>query len=156
MLNKVSSASILASFKLPNLRATNSNDPAAATPHKKRATTGGGRKRLTTEKRRFYLIGCAVDEQCRKFGPAFKFLRELKIIDSNCDLNACSIELAKHRFTPTEIEAVLQARTPMGAAKRFIAKSLTSHKHPNGLSLETISSCYSRYLKALKSKCELL
>lgn len=149
MLDKISSPSILTSLKLMGFIPTNWEYPAAASSHKKRATTGGGRKRLATEKRRFYLIGCAVDQQFRKFDPAFKLLRELKIVHGN-DLSALRSELARRRFAPSEIDALLHARTPMGAAKRFVAQSLANAKHPTGLSLRTIHSCYSRYLKALK------
>ena len=135
MLEKTSSASTLTRRLLPN---------------KKPAKTRIGRKRLASEKQHFYLIGCAVDEQFRKFDPAFKLLRQLKIIHGN-DLNTLRNELAKRHFAPKEIDALLYARTPMGAAKTLVAHSLANPKHPNGLSLQTIHSSYSRYLRVLKT-----
>ena len=151
MLEMVSRPSTVARLEEAGLISTDWYDATAASPHKKPATRRGGRKRLAVEKQRFYVIGCAVDEQFRKFGPAFKVLRELKIIDGNGNLNALRSELAKRRFAPKEIDVLLHARTPMGAAKRFIAQSLTNRKHRNGLSLQTIHSCHSRYLKVLKT-----
>jgi hypothetical protein len=148
ILEMFSSASLVARIKQEGLIAAKWNDPAAGSPHKS-ATKRGGRKKLASEKQRFYLIGRAVDDQFRKFDPAFKLLRELKIIDQNWELDALRSEFAKHRFTPKEIDAVLQARKPMSAAKRFVAKTL-------GLSLQTVKSCYSRYVKVLKSKRTLL
>jgi hypothetical protein len=127
-----------------------SNDAAKAPPLKK-TVRGGGRKRLAIEERRFYVIGCAVDERFRKFEPAFRLMRELKAINRNWNLNTLRSRLSKLDFDPREIDAVLQARTPRGAAKRFVAQSLASRKNPNGLSLQTINSCYSRYLKAVKA-----
>jgi hypothetical protein len=155
VLEMFSSASLLARIKQEGLIAGKWNDPAAASPHKS-AATRGGRKRLPSEKQRFYIIGRAVDEQFHKFDRAFKLLRELKIIDQNWDLDTLRSKLEKRNFTQKEIDAVLQSRTPLVAAKRFVAKCLTSHKHPSGISLQTVSSCYSRYLKALKSKHKLL
>src|SRR5215472_531348 len=52
------------------------------------------------------------------------------------------------KAAPKEIDAVLQARTPMGAAKRYIARTYTRPAHPNGISLKTVNSCYSRYFKS--------
>jgi hypothetical protein len=119
MLEMVSRASTVARLEEAGLISTDWYDATAASPHKKPATRRGGRKRLAVEKQRFYVIGCAVDEQFRKFGPAFKVLRELKIIDGNGNLNALRSELAKRRFAPKEIDVLLHARTPMGAAKSF-------------------------------------
>jgi hypothetical protein len=155
LLEMFSSASLLARIKQEGIIATNRNDPVAASPHTKSAKRGG-RKRLASEKQRFYLIGRAVDEQFCKFDRAFKLLREVKIIDPNWDLNALRSELAERYFTSKESDAVLQSRTPLGAAKRFVAKTLASRAHPNGISLQTVNSCYSRYLKVLKSKPMLL
>lgn len=124
---------------------------AAELLRKKTAVKRGGRKKLASDKQRFYLVGRTVDEQFGKFDPAFKLLRTLKAADGNWDSNELRSELAKRRFTPREIDALLRARTPMGATKRFVAQSLASPKHPNGLSLQTIHSCYSRYLKVLKA-----
>lgn len=150
MLEQVSSAYVLARLKV-----SGSISPAAS-PHKKPATRGGGRKRLVTEDQRFYLIGRSVDQQLPKFEFVFKLLRELKILGGDGDLNVLRSGLTKHHFTQNEIDIVIQARTPMGSAKRFVAKSLTSRAHPNGISLQTVNSAYSRYLKALKSKRTLL
>ena len=147
----VSRASILASLNHAGSQARIWKNLATVWPLKKPATTGGGRKRLATEKQRFYVIGRSVDQMFPRLESAFRLLKELKITNANWDLNACRIKLAKHHFTPKEIDALLHARTPMGAAKRFVAQSLANAKHPNGLSLQTINSCYSRYLKALKS-----
>jgi len=152
MLANVSvSASVLARFKPPAPPATNWNNASVTSPHEKPATTRGGRKRLATEKQRFYIIGCSVDQQFRQFESAFRRLKELKIINRDWDLNAYRSELAKHHLTPKEIDALIHARTPMSAAKRFIAQTLSSPKHPNGLRLQTVNSCYSRYLNLLKS-----
>jgi hypothetical protein len=126
-------------------------DAAAKPPHETRTTTRGGRKRLATEKQRFFEIGCAVDEQFPKFQSAFRLLRTLKVTNRNLDPNELRTELIKYQLTYNQITALLNARTSMGAAKRFIAQSLTSRNHPNGLSLQTINSCYSRYLKAVKT-----
>jgi hypothetical protein len=152
------SASALALARVTQVAptATKWNDAAATSPHKKLATMRGGRKKLATEMRRFYLIGCSVDQQFRRFESAFRLLKKLKIISGNWDQNAHRSELAKSQFGPKEIDALVHARTQMGAAKRFVAQSLSSRKHPNGLSLQTINSCYSRYLKTLKSKPPLL
>jgi hypothetical protein len=152
MLEIVSMASTIARLKQAGLIPPNWNDPGAASAHKKSATPRGGRKRIATERQRFYLIGLAVDQQFRKFEPAFKLLRELKIIGGNFDVNELRSILLRYSLTTKEIETVLQARTPRGAAKRFVAKSLTSHKYPSGISLGTVNSSYSRYLKALQSK----
>ena len=141
---------------LARILAANQDDPLAAPPHKKSPTTRGGRKRLATEKQRFYMIGCLVDQMLPRFESAFRVSKELKLVKGNWELNTLRSELAKHHFTSTEIDAVLQARPPMGAAKRFVAKSLTSRNHPNGISLQTVNSCYSRYLKSLGSKRTLL
>ena len=141
---------------LARMLAANQDDPLSAPPHKKSPATRGGRRRLATERQRFYLIGLAVDQQFRKFEPAFKLLRELKITSDNWDVNELRIKLLRYNLPINEIEAVLQARTPRGAAKRFVAKSLTSRNHPNGISLQTVNSCYSRYLKVLESKRTLL
>jgi hypothetical protein len=146
----------LARFKPAALTATNWIDASAASPHWKLATTRRGRQRVATEKRRFHMIGCSVDEQFRRFEPAFRLLKESKIINGDWDLNAHRRELAKHNFAPREIDALLHARTQMGAAKRFVAQILSNRKHPNGLSLQTVHSCYSRYLKVLKSKSPLI
>jgi len=155
MLDKVSSASILARLEREGLLPWNN---PAATPPKKSANTRGGRKKLAIEKQRFHMIGLMVDEASPRFESAFRLKRELKIANGNWDGSTTILrnELAKHNLTSKQIDAVLQARTPMGAAKRFVAKSLTSRKHPNGLSLQTINSSYSRYLKGLKSKTTLL
>jgi DNA-binding PadR family transcriptional regulator len=155
-LEKVSSASLLARLKQEGLIATKWNDPAAASPHKKSATTRGGRKRLATENQRFYLIGGLVDQMFSRLESAFRISKEFKLANGNWDVNTLRSELARHKFTPKEIDAVLQARTPMSATKRFVAKSLTSRAHPNGISLQTVNSCYSRYVKALESKRTLL
>jgi hypothetical protein len=145
-LAKVSvSASVLARFKPPTPPVTNRNDASATSPHKRPATTRGGRKRLATEKQRFYLIGRTVNQKLDQFEAAFRLLKELKTINGNWDLDALRRELAKRHFDPKEIHALLHARTPMSAAKRFVAQSLSR-------SLQTINSCYSRYLKVLKSQ----
>jgi len=156
MLEMVSMASTIARLKQAGLIPPNWNDPGAASAHKKSATTRGGRKRLATERQRFYLIGLAVDQQFRKLEPAFKLLRELKITGVHSYVNELRSSLLRYNLNTNEIEAVLQARTPKGAAKRFVAKSLTNRAHPNGISLQTVNSCYSRYLKALESKRTLL
>lgn len=152
LANMSASALAFARFKPAAPTATEWNHAAAASPHRKLATMRGGRKRIATEKRRFYMIGCSVDQQFRRFELAFRLLKKLKIINGNLDLNAYRSELTKHRLTPKEIDALLNARTQMGAAKRFVAQSLSNREHPNGLSLQTISSCYSRYLRELKSR----
>ena len=136
MLENVSSASVLVRLKRVGII----------------PTTRRGRKKLATDKRRFYMIGCAVDQMFSRLESAFRISKELKIANGNWDLSTLRSELAKHLFTPTEIDAVLQSRTRMGAAKRLVAKSLTSRAHPNGISLQTVNSCYSRYLKALESE----
>ena len=141
---------------LARILAANQDDPLAVPPHKKSSTTRGGRKKLVTEKQRFYLIGRSVDQMFSRLESAFRVSKEFKLANGNWDVNTLRSELAKHQFTPKEIDALLQARTPMGAAKRFVAKSLTSRAHPNGISLQTVNSCYSRYLKALESKHTLL
>jgi hypothetical protein len=87
---------------------------------------------------------------------AFRVSKEFKLANGNWDVNTLRSELVRHQFTSKEIDAVLQARTPMGAVKRFVAKSLTSRNHPNGISLQTVNSCYSRYLKVLESERTLL
>jgi hypothetical protein len=140
MLEMVSRASAVARLKEAGLIPKNW----------KPATRRGGRKTLAAEKQRLYLIGCTLTEQFGKFDAGFKLLRQLKIIHGN-DQNALRSELAKRHFAPKEIAALLDARTPMGAAKRFVAQSLANSKHPNGLSLPTIHSAYSRYLKILKT-----
>jgi len=141
---------------LASMLAVNQDDPLAAPPHKKFPTTRGGRKKLVTEKQRFYMIGCSVDQIFSRFESAFRVSKEFKIANGNWDVNTLRSELVRHHFASKEIDAALQARTPMGAAKRFVAKSLTSRAHPNGISLQTVNSCYSRYLKALESKRTLL
>jgi hypothetical protein len=153
ILDRVSSAAILARLQREGLLP--GKNPAA-TPPKKSANTRGGRKRLAIEKQRFHMIGFAVDEVLPRFEAAFKLMRALKIANGNWEASALRNELAKQDLTSKGIDAVIQARTPMSAAKRFVAKSLTSRKHPNGLSLQTICSSYSRYLKALRSKTTLL
>jgi hypothetical protein len=150
------SASVLARFKPPASPATNWNDASATPPHKKPPTTRGGRKRLATEKQSFYMIGYLVDQRFRQLESGFLLLKQLKFIHPTWDLNAYRSELAKHRLAPKEIEALLNARTLRGAAKRLVAQSLSSNEHPNGLSLRTIQSYHSRYLKTLKSKRPLL
>jgi hypothetical protein len=87
-----------------------------------------------------------------RFVSAFRVSKEFKLANGNWDVNTLRSELARHQFASKEIDAVLQARTPMGAAKRFTAKSLTSRTHPNGISLQTVNSAYSRYLKVLESR----
>jgi hypothetical protein len=141
---------------LAGILAANQDDPLAAPPHKKYPTTRGGRKRLPTEKQRFYLIGRSVDQMFSRLESAFRVSKEFKLANGNSDVNTLRSELVRHQFTSKETEAVLQARTPMGAAKRFVAKSLTSRNHPNGISLQTVNSCYSRYLKVPESKRTLL
>ena len=153
---EMSRASTVARAKEAGLIPTNRNDIAAALAGKKPAAKHGGRKRLSTDKRRFYMIGCLVEQMFPRFESAFKISKELKITNGSWDLNSLRSELAKHRYVPKEIDAVLTARTPMGAAKRFVARSLTSRAYPSGISLQTVSSCYSRYLQALKSKRSLL
>jgi hypothetical protein len=133
-----------------------SSIPAGATPPTKRAPRSGGRKRLAKEKQRFYMIGRSVDQMFPRLESAFRLLKELRITSANSDPNTLKNELLKRKINYQEIDAVLQAKTPMGAAKRFVGKSLTSRAHPNGISLQTVNSCYSRYLKALKSKPPLL
>ncbi len=152
LANMSVSACALAHFKPPPSPATNWTDAAATSQPEKRAKTRGGRKRLATEKQRFYLIGCSVDQAFHRFESAFRLLKKLKISDGNWDLNAYRNELAKRHFASKEIDALLQARTPMSAAKRFVARSLSNPMHPNGLRLQMVHSCYSRYLK---SKCPL-
>jgi hypothetical protein len=137
---------------LARILAADQDDPLAASPDEKSATTRGGRKRLATEKQRFYMIGCSVDQMFSRFESAFRVSKEFKLANGNWEVNTLRSELVRHQFSSKEIDAVLQARTPMGAAKRFVAKSLTSRAHPNGISLQTVNSCYSRYLKALESK----
>jgi hypothetical protein len=129
---------------LASILAANQDDPLAAPPHKKSPTTRGGREKLATEKQRFYMIGCLVDQMFPRFESAFSFLKQLKVINRNSDLNTYRTELSKLKLTHDEIDSVLQAGTPRGAAKRFVAKTLR-------ISLSTVSSCYSRY-KASKSK----
>ena len=148
----VSRASILASLNQAGSQARIWKNLATVWPLKKPATTGGGRKRLATEKQRFYVIGRSVDQMFPRLESAFRLLKELRITSANSDLNTLKNELLKRKINHQEVDAVLQAKTPMSAAKRFVAKSLTSLGHPNGISLQTINSCYSRYLKALKSK----
>lgn len=128
---------------LASILAANQDDPLAASPHTNSATTRGGRKKVATEKQRFYMIGSLVDQMFSRFESAVTFLKQLKV-NGNSDLNTYRTELSKLKFTPDEIDSVLQARTPRGATKRFVAKSLR-------ISLSTVNSCYSRY-KASKSK----
>jgi len=123
----------------------NWTDPALAVLLKKFTTSRGGRSRIATDKQRFYLIGSSVDQVIPRFESAFTFLKQLKV-NGNSDLNTYRTELSKIKLTYDEIDSVLLARMPRGAAKRFVAKSLR-------ISLSTVNSCYSRYLKASKSKC---
>ena len=141
---------------LARILAANQDDPLAAPPHKKSAMKRGGRKRLAMEKQRFYMIGCSVNQMFSRLESAFRVSKEFKLANGNWDVNTLRSELVRHQFTSKEIDAVLQARTPMGAAKRFVAKSLTSRAHPNGISLQTVNSCYSRYVNVLESKRTLL
>jgi hypothetical protein len=122
----------------------NWTDPALALLPKKSAKSRGGRSKIATDKQRFYMIGSLVDQMVPRFESAFTFLKQLKV-NGNSDLNTYRTELSRIQLTHDEIDSVLQARTLMGAAKRFVAKSLR-------ISLSTVFSCYSRYLKASKSK----
>ena len=120
-------------------------DAGAVLPKTNPATRRGGRKKLATDKQRFYQIGSSVDQMVPRFESAFTFFKQLKVTSGNSDLNTYRMELSKTKLTYDEIDSVLQAHTPRGAAKRFVAKSLR-------ISLSTVNSCYSRYLKASKSK----
>jgi|SRR5215472_13684558 len=62
ILEKYSSASLLARLRREGVITRKPNDPVATSPHKKSPTTRGGRKRLATEKQSFYIIGYLVDQ----------------------------------------------------------------------------------------------
>lgn len=102
----------------------------------------GGRKRVATERQRFYMIGCAVDQNVHRFELDFELLRELKS-DGMWEPNALRKELMKNSVDSKEIDALLISRTPMGAAKRYV----TQHLLGNKVSLQTVRSSYSRYSK---------
>jgi len=103
----------------------------------------GGRKRLATGKRRFFVIGCAVDQNVRHFESAFALLKKLKI-GGTWEPDTLRRELMKYNFEPMKIDALLVSRTPKSAAKRYVRQCLLGNK----IGLQTVRSCYSRYLKA--------
>ena len=58
--------------------------------------------------------------------------------------NALRKQLMKHVFDTKEVDALLNSRTPTGTAERYVILLRRGKK----LSLQTVRSSYSRYLKA--------
>jgi hypothetical protein len=103
----------------------------------------GGRKQLVTEQQRFFMIGRSVDQKIHRFESGFALLKTLKI-GGVWESNAQRKALTKHFYNSKEIEALLISRTPRGAAKRYVTEYVLENK----VSLQTVRSSYSRYLKA--------
>ena len=116
-------------------------------PSEKLSRRPGGRPRLAVEDQCFYTIGCSVEQEFPRCKRGFELRR--KVTNGGIlDLNALRKEMKKERFSEVEIESVLIKRTPMGAAKYVVARQLSSEKKPNGLSLRTVHSAHSRYLRS--------
>jgi hypothetical protein len=99
----------------------------------------GGRKRLAREQRSIFKIAYLVNHYVCHFKPRFEFLGNLKN-RGRWELSALTRELTNDGLNPREIDALLASRTLMGAAKRYVAGR-------ENLSLQTVRSCYSRFLK---------
>jgi len=107
------------------------------------ANKAGGRKQLATERQRFFQIGLFIDQHISQFKLGFKLLKQLKV-DGILESNALRRELARHLFNVKQIDALLISRTPVAAAKRYATQCLPGKE----ISVPTVRSCYSRYLKA--------
>jgi hypothetical protein len=103
----------------------NSHDVVNIPPEKSTRKLGG-RPRLAVKDQKFSEIGRLVGEEVVKCERGFRLLRRSRS-DGIGDLNALRNELSKNRFSAVEIEALLEARTPKGAAKLVVAKKMGLH-----------------------------
>ena len=102
---------------------------------------------MALEKKSFFQIGRSVEQEFPQCERGFELLRRLRN-HGITELNALQNELKKGQFSAVEIEALLTARTPMGATKLVVARSLSTKKKPNGLSPRTVHSSHSRYQRS--------
>jgi hypothetical protein len=117
----------------------NSHD-AVNIPPEKSTRKLGGRPRLAVKDQKFSKIGRLVEEEAVQCERGFGLLRRSRN-DGIRDLNALRNELSKNRFSAVEIEALLEARTPKGAAKLVVAKNMD-------LNPATVHSYCSRFLSS--------
>jgi len=129
------------STKLAPSTVENSRDAAST------SRRPGGRRRLGLKEKIFFRIGRMIEDEFPRCERGFKLLRRLRN-DGILDLETLRKELHKGEFSAAEIGALLAARTAMGATKVVVAKSRSTPTKPNGLSLRTVHSYYSRYLSA--------
>jgi hypothetical protein len=107
----------------------------------------GGRRRLALEEKKFFEIARSVEQEFPRCECGFELLRRFRN-NGITEFNALQNELRKEQLSAVEIESLLAARTPMGAAKLVVARSLPTQKKPKGLSPRTVHSSYSRYLRS--------
>jgi len=138
---------LLTSHSTVRVSMVENHHDASKIPSEKPSRRLGGRPRLAVEDQSFYKIGRSVEQEFLRCERGFELRRKLTN-GGVLDLNALRKEMKKERFSEVEIESVLIARTPMGAAEYFVARQLYSEKKPNGLSLRTVHSAHSRYLRS--------